>query len=69
MMKMANQVHGILFANVEPVSGGTYQADTVGEEYFLQNVVSPIYEVMRKVILFNSTSLFFFSLYAILVIY
>ncbi|GJY84562.1 callose synthase 7 [Tanacetum coccineum] len=45
---MANEVHGILFANVESVSGGTYQAEAVGEELFLQDVVSPIYEVMRK---------------------
>ncbi|KAI7726587.1 hypothetical protein M8C21_011004, partial [Ambrosia artemisiifolia] len=45
---MANEIHGILFANVEPVSGATYQAEAVGEESFLQNVVSPIYEVMHK---------------------
>ncbi|PWA73942.1 glycosyl transferase, family 48 [Artemisia annua] len=45
---MANEVHGILFANVESVSGGTYQAEAVGEESFLQDVVSPIYDVMRK---------------------
>ncbi|XP_071706332.1 callose synthase 7-like [Rutidosis leptorrhynchoides] len=45
---MANEIHGILFSNVESVSGGTYQAEAVGEESFLQNVVSPIYEVMHK---------------------
>ncbi|KAK9051238.1 hypothetical protein SSX86_027864 [Deinandra increscens subsp. villosa] len=46
--QMANEIHGILFANVEPVSGATYQAEAVEEESFLQNVVFPIYEVMRK---------------------
>lgn len=56
---MANEIHGILFANVEPVSGGTYQPEAVGEESFLQDVVSPIYEVLRKVVTFNSTFYFF----------
>nr|XP_043626989.1 callose synthase 7 [Erigeron canadensis] len=45
---MANEIHGVLFANVESISGGTYKAEAVVEESFLQNVVSPIYEVMRK---------------------
>ncbi|KVH97549.1 1,3-beta-glucan synthase subunit FKS1-like, domain-1 [Cynara cardunculus var. scolymus] len=45
---MANEMHGILFGNVQPVSGGAYQAEALGEESFLQDVVSPIYEVMRK---------------------
>ncbi|KAI3796322.1 hypothetical protein L1987_38989 [Smallanthus sonchifolius] len=45
---MANEIHGFFFANVEPVSGATYQAEAVGEESFLQNVVYPIYEVMLK---------------------
>ncbi|KAK1425447.1 hypothetical protein QVD17_20799 [Tagetes erecta] len=45
---MANEIHGILFANVEPVSGATYQPAAAGEESFLQTVVFPIYEVMRK---------------------
>ncbi|KAM0047910.1 putative 1,3-beta-glucan synthase [Helianthus debilis subsp. tardiflorus] len=45
---MANEMHGILFANVEHVIGATYQAEAVGEESFLQNVVLPIYEVMHE---------------------
>ena len=56
---MANEVHGILFANVESVSGGTYQAEAVDEESFLQDVVSPIYEVMRKVLRFDSALLYY----------
>lgn len=52
---MANEIHGILFANVEPVSGATYQQDAVGEEFFLDNVVIPIYDVMAKVVKLNST--------------
>ncbi|KAL7607018.1 hypothetical protein Lser_V15G15427 [Lactuca serriola] len=45
---MANEIHGILFGNVESVSGARYQPEAVEEESFLQDVVSPIYEVMRK---------------------
>ncbi|KAI3502032.1 hypothetical protein L1887_30063 [Cichorium endivia] len=45
---MANEMHGTLFGNVQPVSGGTYQAATLGEEAFLRDVITPIYEVLRK---------------------
>ncbi|KAF5754287.1 putative 1,3-beta-glucan synthase [Helianthus annuus] len=45
---MANEMHGTLFGNVQPVSGGTYQAAPVGEETFLRDVITPIYEVLRK---------------------
>ncbi|XP_059281975.1 callose synthase 7-like [Lycium ferocissimum] len=45
---MAHGMYGILFANVRPVSGGAYQPVTHGEESFLQDVVTPIYEVIRK---------------------
>ncbi|XP_076942454.1 callose synthase 7-like [Bidens hawaiensis] len=45
---MANEMHGTLFGNVQPVSGGTYQAAPVGEEAFLHDVITPIYEVLRK---------------------
>ena len=55
MLKMANEMHGILFGNVQPVSGGVYRAEALGEESFLQDVVSPIYEVMRKVVTSNSS--------------
>lgn len=46
---MSNEINGILFSNVQPVSGGAYQTTMRGEESFLQNVVTPIYEVLLKV--------------------
>ncbi|XP_059663341.1 putative callose synthase 6 [Cornus florida] len=45
---MANEIHGILFSNVHPVSGGTYQTESHGGESFLRDVITPIYEVMHK---------------------
>lgn len=45
---MAHEMHGILFGNVRPVSGGAYQPVSHGEESFLRDVVTPIYEVIRK---------------------
>lgn len=49
MDKMAHEMHGTLFGNVQSVSGGTYEAGPLGEEAFLMTVVTPIYEVLRKV--------------------
>lgn len=46
---MAHEMHGILFGNVLPVSGGAYQPVSHGEESFLRDVVTPIYEVIHKV--------------------
>lgn len=46
---MANEVHGILFGNVYPVTGDTYEAGAPDEEAFLRNVITPIYQVLRKV--------------------
>lgn len=45
---MAHEMHGILFGNVLPVSGGAYQPVSHGEESFLRDVVTPIYEVVHK---------------------
>ncbi|XP_023736558.1 callose synthase 7 isoform X1 [Lactuca sativa] len=45
---MANEMHGILFGNVQPINGGTYQVVAVDEEAFLREVISPIYDVLRK---------------------
>ncbi|KAG7561405.1 Glycosyl transferase family 48 [Arabidopsis thaliana x Arabidopsis arenosa] len=46
---MANDVYGILFSNVEVVSGETYETEEViDEESFLRNVITPIYQVIRK---------------------
>ncbi|KAL8126863.1 hypothetical protein AgCh_013964, partial [Apium graveolens] len=46
--KMSNEIHGILFSNVQPGSGGAYQSAPRDEESFLREVVTPIYEVLRK---------------------
>ncbi|KFK42965.1 hypothetical protein AALP_AA1G062200 [Arabis alpina] len=45
---MANEVHGILFGNVYPVTGDTYEAGAPDDEAFLRNVITPIYQVLRK---------------------
>ncbi|KAI3698336.1 hypothetical protein L2E82_41808 [Cichorium intybus] len=45
---MANEMHRTLFRNVQAVRGGTYQAAPIGEEAFLRDVITPIYEVLRK---------------------
>ncbi|GAV79263.1 Glucan_synthase domain-containing protein/FKS1_dom1 domain-containing protein [Cephalotus follicularis] len=45
---MANEVYGILYSNVHPVSGETYQMATPDEESFLRNVITPIYKVLHK---------------------
>uniref|UniRef100_A0A6N2NKJ4 1,3-beta-glucan synthase n=1 Tax=Salix viminalis TaxID=40686 RepID=A0A6N2NKJ4_SALVM len=46
---MAHEVHGILFSNVHPVSGETYEtAAPDNDEVFLKNVITPIYQVLRK---------------------
>ncbi|KAK4342214.1 hypothetical protein RND71_038030 [Anisodus tanguticus] len=48
LLHMAHEMHGILFGNVLPVSGGAYQPVSHSEESFLRDVVTPIYEVIRK---------------------
>ena len=45
---MAHELHGILYSNVHPVSGGPYQIAPRDEESFLKDVITPIYNVMRK---------------------
>lgn len=47
---MCNDVYGILYSNVHPVSGDTYQTAARDEEGFLREVISPIYEVLLKVV-------------------
>lgn len=47
--QMATEIHGILYSNVHRVSGDIYRTETHGEESFLRNVISPIYQVLRKV--------------------
>ncbi|XP_034915011.1 callose synthase 7 [Populus alba] len=46
--KMANEVYGILYSNVHPVSGETYETAAPDDEAFLRNVITPIYQVLRK---------------------
>ncbi|KAB8424723.1 hypothetical protein FH972_024983 [Carpinus fangiana] len=45
---MANEVYGILFSNIHPVSGVTYQSAARDEGSFLKEVISPIYQVLLK---------------------
>ena len=53
MFKMAHEVYGILYSNVHPVSGETYETAAPDNEAFLKGVITPIYQVLRKV-MFNS---------------
>uniref|UniRef100_A0A2K2BE63 1,3-beta-glucan synthase n=1 Tax=Populus trichocarpa TaxID=3694 RepID=A0A2K2BE63_POPTR len=46
--KMAHEVYGILFSNVHPVSGETYETAAPDDEAFLRTVITPIYQVLRK---------------------
>ncbi|KAG8386708.1 hypothetical protein BUALT_Bualt03G0177100 [Buddleja alternifolia] len=46
--RMANDMYGSLFGNVQHVTGDTYQIAPQGDETFLRDVVTPIYEVMLK---------------------
>ncbi|KAI4385085.1 hypothetical protein MLD38_003147 [Melastoma candidum] len=46
--QMADVVYGILYGNVHPVSGETYQEMAPDDESFLRDVITPIYEVLRK---------------------
>ncbi|EPS72207.1 hypothetical protein M569_02539, partial [Genlisea aurea] len=45
---MAHEMFVTLFSNVQHVTGGTLLTTAQGEESFLRNVVTPIYEVMRR---------------------
>ncbi|KAL8507919.1 hypothetical protein ACS0TY_018463 [Phlomoides rotata] len=46
--RMAHEMYGTLFSNVEHVIGVAPETSAEGEEAFLRDVVTPIYEVMRK---------------------
>ncbi|CAK7346670.1 unnamed protein product [Dovyalis caffra] len=46
--QMAHEVYGILYSNVHPVSGETYETAAPDDEAFLRNVITPIYQVLRK---------------------
>ncbi|XP_011044775.1 PREDICTED: putative callose synthase 6 isoform X3 [Populus euphratica] len=45
---MAHEVYGILYSNVHPASGETYETTAPDDETFLRNVITPIYKVLRK---------------------
>ncbi|XVF16798.1 hypothetical protein REPUB_Repub10bG0063300 [Reevesia pubescens] len=45
---MASEVYGVLFSNVHPVSGDTYQTAVPDDESFLRSVITPIYQVLRR---------------------
>lgn len=45
---MADEMFGILFSHTQTVTGGAYQVTSRDEEHFLQEVVTPIYEVLLK---------------------
>lgn len=48
---MAAEVYALLFGNVDSVSGDTYHGDAApDDEAFLRNVITPIYQVLRKVV-------------------
>ncbi|KAH6822887.1 glucan synthase-like 7 [Perilla frutescens var. hirtella] len=46
--RMAHDMYGTLFSEVDHVIGATSQTAPQGEESFLRDVVTPIYEVMQK---------------------
>ncbi|GAB4850789.1 Callose synthase 7 [Ancistrocladus abbreviatus] len=45
---MASELHGILYGNVHPISEETYQSSSHGKGSFLRDVITPIYDVLRK---------------------
>lgn len=64
---MANELHAIIFGNVHSASGGFFEPAYQGEESFLRDVVSPIYQVMHKVLILIQNMfdliIFFFILF------
>ena len=51
--KMAKEVYVIIHTNVHPVSGEAYESETSvrDQEYFLRNVITPIYDALHQVII------------------
>lgn len=58
---MADELYGILFGNVYPVTGGYFEPSYAGDDYFLREVIKPIYDVMHKVPSFQYKSIINFS--------
>ncbi|XP_071905091.1 callose synthase 7-like [Coffea arabica] len=53
--KMANELQGILFDDTHTVTGDAYQLASRSEEHFLQEVITPLYDVLRKEVRRNRT--------------
>jgi len=49
LLQMASGIHKILDGNAPAITGETYQYAVHGEKSFLDDVISPIYGVLRKV--------------------
>lgn len=60
---MANDVYGILYQNVHPVSGDTDE-EAVDEETFLREVITPFYRVLRLVLSSSYSTDCFWSLFS-----
>ncbi|KAH8509176.1 hypothetical protein H0E87_011081 [Populus deltoides] len=45
---MAHEVYGILYSNVHLVNEETFETTAPDDEAFLRNVITPIYQVLRK---------------------
>ncbi|KAK7256070.1 hypothetical protein RIF29_29503 [Crotalaria pallida] len=45
---MCNDIYGILYSNAHPVSGDMYQMVAHDDEYFLREIITPIYDVLAK---------------------
>ncbi|KAE9618026.1 putative 1,3-beta-glucan synthase [Lupinus albus] len=45
---MCNDVYGILSSNAHSVSGDTYQTVALDDEYFLREIITPLYDVLAK---------------------
>ncbi|KAK9004280.1 hypothetical protein V6N11_002085 [Hibiscus sabdariffa] len=52
---MANEVYGVLFSSVHPLTGDTYVTAAPDDELFLRNVITPIYALLQKVLEVFST--------------
>ncbi|KAJ8424949.1 hypothetical protein Cgig2_018756 [Carnegiea gigantea] len=48
LLQMATVIHKVLDSNVPAITGETYQNAIHGGESFLDDVISPIYDVLRK---------------------
>ncbi|XP_062105741.1 callose synthase 7-like [Humulus lupulus] len=45
---MAKEVYVIIHTNIHPVSGETYETEIRDQEYFLRNIITPIYRLLLQ---------------------